>query len=128
MISAISHALIGYPPPSPPPAGQSGADVARLEAKVEAKQTEYDDCECADTRPRLRAELLGLKAELSSAKAEEASAPEAASMPAADAASQSNAANAYRDMENSTLSGESDRIGTVNFDEETPFGERVAYV
>ncbi len=123
MISAISHALIGYPPPSPPPAGQSGADVARLEAKVEAKQTEYDDCECADTRPRLRAELLGLKAELSSAKSEEASAPEAASMPAT--ASQS---NAYRDMENSTLSGESDRIGTVNFDEDTPFGGRVAYV
>lgn len=27
-----------------------------------------------------------------------------------------------------TLSGESDRIGTQNFDEETPFGERIAIV
>lgn len=27
-----------------------------------------------------------------------------------------------------TLSGESDRIGTRNFDDETPFGERVAIV
>ena len=26
------------------------------------------------------------------------------------------------------LSGESDKIGTSNYDEETPFGERYAYV
>lgn len=32
------------------------------------------------------------------------------------------------EAEASTLSGESERIGTVNFDDDTPFGDRVAII
>lgn len=125
MISAVSSLGAAYSSHSyATGASSSGgkADVMRLEKEVSAKQSELDETECADTKPRLEAELRTLQAELSTAEAKETASKQGDDDPN-KAADNDNASDS-----NHRFSGESDRIGSKNFDEDTPFGERVAYL
>ena len=123
MISAVSSLGAAYSSHTHS-TGSSGsnADVMRLQKEVSAKQSELDETTCADTKPRLQAELRNLQAELSTAEAKETASKQGGDN-SSNAANNDNAADPSR-----RFSGESDRIGTFNFDEDTPFGERAMYI
>ncbi len=93
-------------------------DVLRLKTEVSAKRAEIGDCDCEDTKKKLEVELRNLQAELVSAQSRQGASN--TNDNAGDDKDQQAAKGAF--------SGESDRIGTTNFDESTPFGQRVAYL
>lgn len=123
-----------------------GSRAAQAQAKVDAKRAELDTCTCSDIKVRLRAELRVLQADLSAAKSEgnhQKLAPSASAEPnrrsrtngylekpnASEGTNTlSSSPNTYNPIGTAHFSGESNRIGTVNFDKNTPFGNRIAYV
>lgn len=123
MISATSMAssIAGLSAYSMPLSG-SGEDVQRIEKEISATKSEIGNCECEDTKKQLEAELQSLQAELASAKAKENTSGANDNNDPRSAGNQ-NENDDYQKI----FSGESDRIGTINFDETTPFGERIAY-
>ncbi len=99
------------------PSSGGETDVLRLKTEVSAKRAEIGDCDCEDTKKKLEVELQNLQAELATAQSKQGT---------------SNINDNAGDNEDQrdvrkTFSGESDRIGTTNFDENTPFGQRIAY-
>jgi hypothetical protein len=130
MVSAISSAGGGYTLTSGASRSDGGARLAEAEAKVDAKKIEIAQCSCADTRQSLREELSTLEADLNSALAQDTDKTgnrTAAGAADNDKRSGNATPNAASESANQ-LSGERERIGTVNFDGDTPFGSRVAYV
>ncbi len=122
MISAISSYSGGLDPASynVPSAGNE-KDVARLKSEISSTKAEIGDCDCEDTKKKLEAELRNLQAELATAQASQ-------NTPSANYnATTANEGDNDRERVARLFSGESDRIGTLNFDETTPFGERTAY-
>lgn len=127
MVSAISSAGGGYTQTSGASRSDGGAHVAEAEA-VDAKKIEIAQCSCADTRQSLREELSTLEADLNSALAQDTDKTgnrTAAGAADNDKRSGNATPNAASESANQ-LSGERERIGTVNFDGDTPFGSRVA--
>lgn len=99
----------------------SSSTVADLQSQIAAKQAELSSARTDEEKQEIEDEITELKAELAKAQAAEKQASEKTS----GATSQSSKPASYA---NEKLAGESERIGTVNFSEETPFGERTAWV
>lgn len=98
-------------------------DHHKLESQISSKQealssakTDEEKSEIRDSLSKLRASLAKLKAQMSQIEATENAAKTAAQAPTAEQAKPA------------LMSGESEKISTSNYDENTPFGERYAYV
>jgi peptidoglycan hydrolase CwlO-like protein len=97
----------------------SSTSLASLESQLAAKEKALSEAETEDDKTGIQEEIDALEAKIAAAKLEQSKSSSGASQ----------AATSENDSgkETATFSGESSRIGTVNFDENTPVGERVAY-
>ena len=85
--------------------------MSDMQLRVAAKKSEISNTQDETKKKTLEAELKTLEASLSTAKSKEVL----------------NLMGSSHSVY-SEFSGESDRIGSGNFDEETPFGQRIAYM
>ncbi|MFK0384484.1 hypothetical protein [Agrobacterium sp. NPDC090273] len=108
MVSAVSGAGAAASVLSSSSTSSSSTDD--LKAQIAAKQSELSEAADEKAKEELKAEIATLKAQLEELEN--------------SSKSQSSGSAAKE----GSLSGESERIGTTNFSEETPFGEREAYV
>lgn len=91
----------------------SDTSVASLEAQLAAKQQALSEAKTDDDKATIQDEIDALTQQISAAELSKSSSGSKASAPPPPPAD--------------ALSGESDRIGTINFDDNTPDGEREAY-
>ncbi|WP_137134428.1 FlxA-like family protein [Rhizobium sp. FKY42] len=120
MVDAISSAattILSSSSSSSSTSSSSNTDVAALEAQLAAKQSELAKTEDEDDKKELEEQIATLQKQIADAKAAEAK-------KLADTGS----SNQKPEQVPAQMSGESDRIGSKNFDENTEFGERTAYV
>ncbi|WP_421360897.1 hypothetical protein [Agrobacterium rosae] len=95
----------------------SSADVAALNAKIALKQSELAKTEDKDDAEALKSAIAELQAELKALQTTKTTSSTQTEAPAKP--------EGTKDIdEEKTLSGESERIGTKNFAEDTPFGSR----
>lgn len=95
------------------------SSIAKLESQITSKEEELASAETDDQKSEINDELTELRASLAKLEAQQAQ------MEAAESAAKTPTAEQAKPA---LLSGESDKIGSTNYDEETPFGERYAYV
>ena len=108
MVSAVSGAGAAASILSSSSSSSSSTDD--LKAQIAAKQSELGEAADEKAKEELKAEIAALKAQLEALEN--------------SAKSQSSSAT----PKEAGLSGESTRIGTTNFTQDTPFGEREAWV
>lgn len=108
MVSAVSGTSIAVSVLS---SSTSSSTVSELKAQIAEKQSELSQVTEAKAQEELKSAIASMKAEL---EALENSADKSAS-PGESA-------------DKPILSGESSRIGTKNFDADTPFGERESWI
>lgn len=105
------------------------SSVTDLKAQITAKQAELASATTEEEKASIKDEITALKAELSKAqsdaKSQWASATSPAGPPPGNAKKNDGDAD---DQASQKMSGESERIGSVNFDANTPFGEQTAWV
>ncbi|WOS62879.1 hypothetical protein [Sinorhizobium fredii] len=108
MVSAISGstatALVGSS------SSTSSSSVSEIEAQIARKEAELSGATDETEKQTIQSEIEALEAKLEQLQS-----------------ASNNAAEKTVQPENK-LAGESERIGTRNFDEETEFGERTIYV
>ena len=113
MVSSISSSSLSYLTSitsSTGTSGSSSAEKAQLEAQIAAKETELEGAGTEDTT-EIEQAIAALKAQLAALEAEALS-----------------SALLGGESETASFSGESAKIGTGNFDEDSPFGERTMWV
>jgi hypothetical protein len=111
MISAISSLISSYSSSSSQSNSTQDSSVSDLQMLLAAKKSEISNTKDEAKKKSLEAELKTLESSLATAKSKEVLNLMGSSH------------SAY-----SEFSGESDRIGSGNFDENTPFGQRIAYM
>lgn len=123
MVTAISSASATTSTTALDQAGATGASlkssIAKLESQITSKEEELASAKTDDQKSEINDELTDLRASLAKLEAQQAQAEAAENAAKTPTAEQAKPA---------LLSGESDKIGSTNYDEETPFGERYAYV
>jgi DNA repair exonuclease SbcCD ATPase subunit len=113
--SAVSLLTASSSTSSTTTSSTSGSGTSEIEAQIAAKQNELASATDDAARTELQEAIAELKAELAKAQAAEKS--------------QKQSPSALTETTSSAqLSGESEKIGTTNFDDDTPFGDREAWV
>jgi hypothetical protein len=101
-------------------------DATKIQAQIAAKKAELANTKDPDEAATLQKDLTTLEAKLATLLKSSSSQPSATGQ--TTKASAASASSSSKSNAQSPLSGESDRIGTANFDENTDFGDRTAYV
>ncbi|MFB9947206.1 hypothetical protein ACFFP0_00015 [Rhizobium puerariae] len=112
MVDAISSAASTLISSS---SSSSASTLDGIEAQITAKQEELANETDEQKKTAIEDEIAALKAQLEALKA-------------AEKLKSGRAGEGEDTQAASLLSGESDKIGTRNFDESTPFGDRTAWV
>lgn len=127
MVTAISSTSATTSTTALDQAGATSASlkssIAKLESQITSKEEELASAETDDQKSEINDELTDLRASLAKLEAQQAQ------MEAAENAAKTTAKTPTAEQAKpALLSGESDKIGSTNYDEETPFGDRYAYV
>jgi hypothetical protein len=101
-------------------------DATKIQAQIAAKKAELADTKDPDEAATLQKDLTTLEAKL--AKLQKSSSSQSSASGQTTKASTPSGSSSSKSNAQAPLSGESDRIGTANFDENTDFGDRTAYV
>ncbi|MFS8047781.1 hypothetical protein [Rhizobium sp. BR 314] len=112
MVSAISSSSTAAATTN---SSSSAATEAQLKVTIKEKNRELDKATDEKTRAALQKQITKLQAQLQK-------------LQNADKAKSTAGADEQNHASTATLSGESDRIGSKNFDSATDFGQREAYV
>jgi hypothetical protein len=104
----------------------SADDAKKIEVQIAAKKAELANTKDADEAATLQKDLTTLEAKL--AKLQKSSSSQSSASGQTTKASTASGSSPSKSNAQLPLSGESDRIGTTNFDESTDFGGRTAYV
>ncbi len=99
--------------------GSSAASTADLEAQISAMQDSLAKETDEQKKAKIEQQLAALKAQLEAAQAAEK---------LKHGYAQAGDKSSDQQAKPTLLSGESDKIGTTNFDDATPFGDREAWV
>lgn len=102
--------------------GSVKSQIAALQAQISAKQSEVDSAKDEKAKADAEAQLAALKAQLAALELQQSQEQQATGGSSAPTG-KTDEADAV-----TLLSGESDKIGTKNYDDETPFGERYTIV
>jgi predicted transcriptional regulator len=113
MVDAISSAAASTLLSSSSSASGAASSTADIEAQITAKQDELASETDAQKKAEIEQAIAALKAQLEAAQAAE---------------KLKTTAKGGELPPPAQLSGESAQIGTANFDENTPFGERTAWL
>ncbi|OWV99904.1 hypothetical protein [Rhizobium sp. R693] len=111
MVTAISNSSSSTTLLSTSTSSSSSDDAASIKQEIASKKAELAGAKDPSEAQGLQSDISTLEAKL--AKLEKSS---------------NSASGQQGGGQQSTLSGEDDRIGTKNFDDDSEFGERVAYV
>lgn len=95
----------------------SSTDTTKLEAELAEKKAALQDAQDDDEKAEIQAEISALEAQI-------AKVTEAATASGSAGAGKAQPAK----QEALATSGESERIGSKNFDDNTPFGDRTSYI
>jgi cob(I)alamin adenosyltransferase len=93
----------------------STTSTAEIEAQIASLQTQLSSETDETKKTTIQQQIAALEAQLEAAEA-------------AEKAKSGGDSSSTEQQAPATFSGESDKIGTGNFDESTPFGERTAWV
>jgi hypothetical protein len=131
MVTAISSStassLFGTSSTTSTSSSSSAADDAtKIQAEIAAKKAELASTKDPDEAATLQKDLTTLEAKLT--KLQKSSSSQSSATGQTAKASTASASSSSTSNAQSPLSGESKRIGTTNFDENTDFGDRAAYV
>ncbi|SMC58341.1 hypothetical protein [Rhizobium sp. RU36D] len=99
--------------------GSAKSQIAALQSQLSAKQIELFEAKDEESKSEIQESIADLKAQITALELQQSQEQQAkpASKPASD-----------EQTATKLLSGESESIGTKNFDEETPFGDRYTIV
>ncbi len=131
MVTAISSStassLFGTSSTTSTSSSSSTADdAAKIQVEIAAKKAEIASTKDPDEAATLQKELNTLETKL--AKLQKSSSSQSSAAGQTTKASTTSGSSSSQSNAQSPLSGESDRIGTTNFNENTDFGNRAAYV
>lgn len=113
--STAATTLLSSTTSSSSSSSSSSATVADLQAQISAKQAELGQETDAQKKAEIQDEIAALQAQLEAAQA-------------AEKMKSGSDDGDQQPQQPAQLSGESDRIGSKNYDDGTPFGDRTSWV
>jgi predicted nucleic acid-binding Zn-ribbon protein len=133
MVSAISSSTLSSVTSATSSTTSGGNDASKIEAQIAAKKAELANTKDPTEAQTLQKDITTLQAQLdklqkSSDSQKTSGSQQAGGTKSASSTQKSGQTDSSTDGDDSKLSGESDRIGSKNYDEDSTFGDRTTYV